>query len=182
MTVRHGDAGADRPRTVLVVLGGVLAFGCLLGVWIALAGQPDDQDLVAGSGSAAVAVAVGFFVSQRGRALPSIRLADLKLLVALPKKVVVETGQVFVAVVRKAAGKGEQTGSWGTIPLSPPTGHEISSTGWPAARRDSVLTVLLSAAPNTIVADIDAAAGTALIHSLVDEPDSATIPVDGPGH
>jgi hypothetical protein len=38
--------------------------------------------------------------------------------------------------------------------------------GWPAARREAVLTALLSAAPNTIVVDIDMEAGTALVHQL----------------
>jgi multisubunit Na+/H+ antiporter MnhE subunit len=40
--------------------------------------------------------------------------------------------------------------------------------GWPAARREAVLTALLSAAPNTVVVDIDMEAGTALVHQLVE--------------
>jgi hypothetical protein len=46
--------------------------------------------------------------------------------------------------------------------------------GWPAARREAVLTALLSAAPNTIVVDIDTEAGAALVHQLAGdlEPDA----------
>lgn len=170
MRDRSGDTDVGRPRAVLVVLGGMLAFGVLVGVWIALAGQPDDQDLVAGSCAAAVAVVVGFIVSQQGRALPSLQLADLKSLAALPKQVVVETGWVFAATARHAAGHGGgPVGSWSTISIAIPASTDA---GWRTARRDSVLTALLSASPNTIVADIDADAGTAVIHRLVRESDA----------
>jgi multisubunit Na+/H+ antiporter MnhE subunit len=43
--------------------------------------------------------------------------------------------------------------------------------GWPAARREAVLTALMSAAPNTIVVDIDMEAGTALVHQLAGAPE-----------
>jgi multisubunit Na+/H+ antiporter MnhE subunit len=43
--------------------------------------------------------------------------------------------------------------------------------GWPAARREAVLTALMSAAPNTIVIDIDTDAGTALVHRLASAPE-----------
>ena len=43
--------------------------------------------------------------------------------------------------------------------------------GWPAARREAVLTALMSAAPNTIVLDIDMEAGTALVHQLAGGPE-----------
>lgn len=162
------DRDAERPRPVFVGAGAVVAFGALLGVWIGLAGQPDDQDLVAGSCAAAVAVAVGFAVSQRGRALPSFQLADLGRLAALPAQVVVETGRVFAAAARHAAGRrGGAVGEWSTVAVTVPAGTGSGPAGWRAARRDSVLTALLSASPNTIVADIDADAGTALVHRLV---------------
>jgi hypothetical protein len=48
--------------------------------------------------------------------------------------------------------------------------------GWPAARREAVLTALMSAAPNTIVVDIDMEAGTALVHQLAGAPESDTHP------
>ncbi|MGH9306315.1 MAG: hypothetical protein ACRD0I_05445 [Acidimicrobiales bacterium] len=159
---RTKDADADRPRAAYVVLGGFLTFAILLGIWIALAGGPDDQDLVAGSGAAAVAVGVGFFVSQKGRALPSLRLADATMLLELPRQVVVETIQVFGAVWRKLTG-AEVSGSWSTVEVV--TGTEVG--GWRAARRDAVLTAIMSATPNSIVVDLDAQAGTALVHRLV---------------
>ena len=49
------------------------------GVWIALAGRLDAQDLVGGASAAGLAAVVGFFVSQKGRALPSLRRRDARL-------------------------------------------------------------------------------------------------------
>jgi len=153
---------ADRHRRLFVTSAGVLSFGVLLGVWIALAGQPDGQDLVAGSAAAALAVSIGFFVSRRGEALPGLRRRDLREAAALPGRLVVETWQVFMVAARKLAGREVAAGRWVTVPAE--TGADLE--GWRAARRDSVRTVLLSAAPNTVVADIDAKAGTALVHRL----------------
>jgi multisubunit Na+/H+ antiporter MnhE subunit len=48
--------------------------------------------------------------------------------------------------------------------------------GWPAARREAVLTALLSAAPNTVVVDIDMEAGTALVHQLISASPSGARP------
>jgi multisubunit Na+/H+ antiporter MnhE subunit len=44
--------------------------------------------------------------------------------------------------------------------------------GWPAARREAVLTALMSAAPNTIVIDIDTDSSTALVHRLAGAAES----------
>lgn len=179
------DAGGERPRALLLVAGGVVAFGALLGVWIALAGQPDTQDLVAGSCTAAMAVGVGFFVSQRGRVLPGILLTDVRMLAALPRQVVAETVQVFIAAARHGARGRGPMGSWSTIPLpqgaggAHVAGASVAATGWRAARRDSVLTALLSASPNTIVGAIDADTGTALVHRLIPAP-SPVLPEDLP--
>lgn len=145
--------------------GGLLAFAVLLGIWLALAGQLDAQDLVAGSVTAAVAVGVGFYVSQQGRALPSFRWSDVKMLVALPRQLVVETWQVFAAAAAKVAGKNGPIGTWSTAEVL--AGTQLG--GWRAARRDAVLTAIMSASPNTIVVDVDADAGTALIHRLISE-------------
>ena len=43
-----------------------------------------------------------------------------------------------------------------------------NACGWPAARREAALTAVLSAAPNTVVIDIDMEAGTALVHQLIE--------------
>ena len=51
------------------------------------------------------------------------------------------------------------------------------ASGWPAARREAVLTALLSAAPNTVVVDIDMEAGTALVHQLAGAPRPDARPV-----
>ena len=164
---RAGSApGPERPRWLFLVTGGLACAGALLGMWIVLAGQPDPQDLVAGSVAAVLAVSAGYLISERGRMVPGLRTADLRTLAAVPWKVVVETGQVFALAARKASGRPTAPGTLRTVPLD--AGPDVR--GWPAARREAVLTALLSAAPNTLVVDIDMEAGTALVHQLAGAP------------
>jgi multisubunit Na+/H+ antiporter MnhE subunit len=165
---RPGDSvpGPERPSWVILVAGGLAYAGVLLGMWIVLAGQPDAQDLVSGSVAAVLAVGVGYLISQRGKMVPSVRAADLRTLAAVPWQVVAETGQVFALAARKAVGRPVAPGALCTVPLD--AGPDAS--GWPAARREAVLTALLSAAPNTVVVDIDMEAGTALVHKLAGAP------------
>lgn len=159
-----GARGPERPRWPFLVAGGLVYAGALLGMWIVLAGQPDTQDLVAGSAAAMLAAGAGYLFSQRGRMVPSVRLADLRTLAALPWQLVAETGHIFALAARKASGRPAAPGALRTVPLDAGPG----ARGWPAARREAVLTALLSAAPNTIVVDIDMQAGTALVHQLTD--------------
>ncbi len=168
--------GPQRPRLLFLVTGGLVCAGALLGIWVVLAGQPDPQDLVAGSVAAVVAVGAGYLVSERGRMVPSLRTADLRTLAAVPWRVVTETGQVFALAARQAAGRPVAPGALRTVPLD--VGPD--ARGWPAARREAVLTALLSAAPNTIVVDIDMQAGTALVHQLVGTRPPDGHPADAP--
>jgi len=160
-------SGPKRPGWPFLIAGGLIYAGTLLGMWIVLAGQPDIQDLVVGSAAAVVAVGAGYLVSGRGTMVPSARAADLRILARVPWQVVAETGQVFALAARKAAGRDVAPGTLCTVPAD--TGTDLR--GWPAARREAVLTALLSAAPNTIVVDIDMAAGTALVHQLAGAPE-----------
>ena len=171
-----GAPGPERPMWLLLGIGGLLYAGALLGMWVVLAGQPDTQDLVAGSVAAVLAVGVGYLVSERGRMVPSLRTADLRTLAAVPWQVVAETGQVFALAARKAAGRPVAPGALRTVPLD--AGPD--ARGWPAARREAVLTALLSAAPSTVVVDIDMEAGTALVHQLVGAPPPDAHPADAP--
>jgi multisubunit Na+/H+ antiporter MnhE subunit len=157
-----GASGPERPGWLFLIAGGLLYAGALLGMWIVLAGQPDVQDLVLGSAAAVLAVAAGYLVSARGTMVPGARTADLQTLARVPWQVVAETGRVFALAARKAAGRQVAPGVLRTVPVD--TGTDVR--GWPAARREAVLTALLSAAPNTIVVDIDMEAGTALVHQL----------------
>jgi multisubunit Na+/H+ antiporter MnhE subunit len=164
---RASAPGPEQPGWLLQIACWLIWAGVLLGMWIVLAGQPDVQDLVAGSASAMLAVGVGYLVSQRGQMVPSIRVADLRALAAVPWQLVVETGQVFALATRKASGRPAAPGALRTVPVD--VGTDVR--GWPAARREAVLTALLSAAPNTIVVDIDMEAGTALVHQLAGAPE-----------
>jgi multisubunit Na+/H+ antiporter MnhE subunit len=162
----NSTPGPERPSWLFLVTGGLVYAGALLGMWIVLAGQPDAQDLAVGSVAAVLAVSVGYLLSQRGKMVPSVRAADLRTLAAVPWQVVVETGQVFALAARKASGRPAAPGALHTVPLD--AGPDVR--GWPAARREAVLTALLSAAPNTVVVDIDMEAGTALVHQLAGAP------------
>ncbi len=159
--------GPERPGWLFLVAGGLIYAGALLGMWIVLAGQPDVQDLVAGSAVAVLAAGVGYLLSQRGKMVPSVRVADLRTLAALPWQVVVETGRVFALAARMAAGRPAAPGVLRTVPVDVGT----AVRGWSAARREAVLTALLSAAPNTVVVDIDMEAGAALVHQLAGAPE-----------
>src|ERR1700753_1996491 len=109
--------GPERPRWLFLVAGGLIYAGALLGMWIVLAGQPDAQDLVAGSVAAVLSVGAGYLFSQRGKLVPSVRLADLRTLAVLPWQVVAETGQVFALAARKAAGRPVTPRVLCTVPL-----------------------------------------------------------------
>jgi multisubunit Na+/H+ antiporter MnhE subunit len=148
------------------VIGGLVYAGALLGMWIVLAGQPDAQDLAGGSVAAVLAVGVGYLLSQRGKMVPSVRSADLRTFAAVPWHVVAETGQVFALAARKASGRPAAPGALRIVPVD--AGPDVR--GWPAARREALLTALLSAAPNRLVVDIDMQAGTALVHQLAGAP------------
>jgi multisubunit Na+/H+ antiporter MnhE subunit len=150
----------DRPSRLDVIAGGAVTVVVLTGVWIALAGRLDAQDLVGGASAAGLAAVVGFFVSQKGRALPSLRRRDARLIATFPWQVVVETAQVFGLAARKLTGKAVAGGSWAHTPV------DVGGGGWRSARRDSVVTALLSVAPGTVVVDIDADSGVALVHRL----------------
>jgi multisubunit Na+/H+ antiporter MnhE subunit len=167
-----GAPGPERPRPLFLVTGGLAYAAVLLGLWIALAGAPDTQDLVLGSVAAVLSAGGAYLLSQRGRMVPGVRPADLRTLAAVPGQVLTETARVFALAARKAAGRPVAAGVLCTVPLD--TGPD--ARGWPAARREAVLTALLSAAPNTVVLDIDMEAGTALVHRLPGAPASAADP------
>ena len=127
---QRGDSapGPERPGWLFLLTGGLVYAGALLGMWIVLAGQPDVQDLAAGSVAAVLAVGVGYLISQRGKMVPSVRAADLRTLAAVPWQVVVETGQVFALAARKASGRPVAPGTLRTVPLD--AGPDVR--GWPA--------------------------------------------------
>jgi multisubunit Na+/H+ antiporter MnhE subunit len=158
-----GAPGSERPRWPFLVAGGLVYAGALLGVWIVLAGEPDVSDLIAGSVAAVFSVGVGYFLSERGKMVPGLRAVDVRALAAVPWQVVAESAQVLALAARKAAGRPAAPGALRTVPVE----VEAGLRGWPAARREATLTAVLSAAPNTIVVDIDTDAGTALVHQLV---------------
>jgi multisubunit Na+/H+ antiporter MnhE subunit len=163
---RRGESapGPERPRWPFLVAGGLVYAGALLGMWIVLAGEPDVSDLIAGSAAAVFSVGAGYFLSERGKMVPVLRAADVRALAAVPWQVVVESGQVFALAARKVAGRPIAPGALRTVPVEVNAGLR----GWPAARREATLTGVLSAAPNTVVIDIDTDTGTALVHRLVE--------------
>jgi multisubunit Na+/H+ antiporter MnhE subunit len=155
-----GLEGGARPPVRYLVAGAFVVFGVLLGVWIALVGQADFQDNLAGLVVASAGVLVAWFVSVEGRAVPSFRRSDVGALVRLGPQLCRQTVSVYVATWQRARGYG------------PPSGvrrvaTDVSGGGWPAARRSGLVGGLLSFTPNTIVIDIDPETGVATVHDFV---------------
>jgi multisubunit Na+/H+ antiporter MnhE subunit len=162
---RHpaGLEGGGRPPLRYLLAGACVAFGVLLGVWIALVGQADLQDNVAGLVAAGAGVLVAWFVSVEGRAVPSFRRSDVGALVRLGPQLCRQSVDVYVATWKRARGYGPP-GGVRTVAT------DVSGGGWPAARRSGLVGGLLSFTPNTIVIDIDADTGVATVHDFVKRP------------
>jgi multisubunit Na+/H+ antiporter MnhE subunit len=162
---RHpaGLEGGVRPPLKYLIAGAFVAFGVLLGVWIALVGQADLQDNIAGLVAAGVGVLIVWFVSVEGRAVPSFRRSDVGALFRLAPQLCRQTVGVYVATWRRARGYGPP-GGVRTIAT------DVRGGGWPAARRSGLVGALLSFTPSTIVIDIDAETGVATVHDFVKMP------------
>lgn len=160
---RTGPADTEpdgRPQVAYLLAIALVAGGVLLGVWIALVGQADLQDNIAGLIFAAAGVLAGWLVTVQGRAVPQFRGGDLRRIVAFGPQLFTETITVFVATWRRARGRGAPSG-YRTVPT------DVGGGGWHAARRSGVVAVLLSFTPATVVIDIDAETGEARIHEFV---------------
>ena len=158
-----GLEGGSRPPLRYLIAGAIVTFGVLLGVWIALVGQADLQDNVAGLVAAGAGVVLAWFVSVEGRAVPSFRRSDVGALVRLGPELCRQTVGVYVATWQRARGYGPPSGVRSVA-------TDVRGGGWPAARRSGLVGGLLSFTPNTIVIDIDAETGVATVHDFVDRP------------
>lgn len=160
MTWRAGQEEGSRPPTWYLVTTGLVAFGTLFGVWIALVGAVDLQDNVAGLIVAAIGTATGWMVTIRGRAVPRVHLADLAQLGRLLPELVTGAVAVYAATWRRARNSGPPSG-YRTI------GTDANGGGWRAARRSSTVTYLTSFTPGSILVDLDEDTGTATMHDFV---------------
>lgn len=151
------DSGA--PRWYLVATG-LVAFGTLFGVWIALVGAADLQDNVAGLIVGGAGTASGWVVTVRGRAVPRVHLADLAALARLLPELVTGAVAVF-AVTWRRARHGEPPSGYRTVDT------DAAGGGWRAARRSSVVTYLTSFTPESILVDLDEDTGAATIHDFL---------------
>ncbi len=154
------EAEDSRAPTWYLVTTGLVAFGTLLGVWIALVGQADLQDNITGLIVAAVGTGTGWVVSVQGRAVPRVHLRDLAALSRLIPELVTGTVTVYAATWRRVRHGG------------PPSayrkvGTDATGGGWRAARRSSVVTYLTSFTPQSILVDLDEDTGEATMHDFV---------------
>lgn len=154
------EAEDSRAPTWYLVTTGLVAFGTLLGIWIALVGAADLQDNIAGLIVAAVGTATGWVVTVQGKAVPRVHLADLAALARLLPELVTGSVAVYAATWRRARRHG------------PPSGYRTVATdasggGWRAARRSSVVTYLTSFTPESILVDLDEDTGAATMHDFV---------------
>ncbi len=154
------DDRDGRPPTAYLIAATVLSGGVMLGVWIALVGQADLQDNVAGLCVAAVGALFGWLVSVQGRAVPQFRAKDLRRVALLGPQLVTETVGIYAATWRRVRGRGA------------PGGYRRVATdavggGWRSARRNGVEVALLSFTPASIVVELDAETGVATVHDFV---------------
>ncbi|MGH9171643.1 MAG: Na+/H+ antiporter subunit E [Acidimicrobiales bacterium] len=159
------SSDGETPPRRLLAAGAAISFSLLLGMWIALVGAFDIQDLVAGAVAASVSVGVGYLISQRGRALPSFHRGDLRLFAGLLPRMFTETVEVYVQTARRAR-HGGQPSRLRTVAT------DAQGGGWRGARRSAVIGAVLSATPNTVLVDIDAG-GMATVHEFVVRGDDA---------
>lgn len=161
MTRHSGnETDAGRAPTWYLVLTGLLAFGSLFGVWIALVGAVDIQDDVAGLIVAAAGSASGWVVTVGGRAVPRVRRRDLLELARVAPGLATGAVSVYAAAWRRARHGGPPSG-YRTV------GTDVTGGGWPAARRSPVVTYLSSFTPESILVDLDANTGVATMHDFV---------------
>ena len=151
------------PSVTYLIGAALAAFGVLFGVWIALVGQADLQDNVAGLVAAGVGVVAGWFVTVRGRAVPQLRRSDVVEVARLGPALCCQTIGVYRAAWRRVRGLGPP-GGFRTVAT------DVGGGGWSAARRSAIVGALLSVTPNTIVVDIDAQSGVATVHDFVARP------------
>jgi multisubunit Na+/H+ antiporter MnhE subunit len=150
-----------RPKWTSLALAAAVSSAVLLGMWFALVGTFDPQDLVAGAATTVVSVGVGFLVSRQGRALPSLRPRDIVTVARLVPQTITETVAVFAAAAR-AVRRGER----GEVGRTVVVDTDAGGAGWQAARRASVVGSFLSFAPGRYLVDLDAETGRATLHVL----------------
>jgi multisubunit Na+/H+ antiporter MnhE subunit len=148
------------PATRWLIVGAAATFALLFGIYIALVGEWDTQDVVTGAAASAASTVIGWMVGRGGRALPAFRRDDVEELIRLVPRTLVETVQVFVAVARRGWGRGE-IGATRTVETGP------GAPGWKGARRAGLLGALLSVTPNSYVIGLDPETGRATVHELV---------------
>lgn len=156
---KQGEADARPPRAAIAVAAFVSS-AVLLGVWLALAGTADTQDIVAASAAALLASGVGAVVSRGGRALPSFRRGDLSRFALLVPQLVVETVEIYVATAKRVRGRGDASG-FRTIDT------DAAGMDWRGARRSGVLGALLSATPRKVLIELEPDTGSAIVHDFV---------------
>jgi len=153
-----GDS--DRPSAAYLLTVGLIAGGVLFGVWIALVGEVDLQDVIAGLIAVAIGLAAGWLISVRGRAVPQFHRGDLARIGVLGPQLITQTAGIYVATWRRARGCGDSSG-FRTVAT------DAGGGGWRSARRSGVVAALLSFTPDTIVVEIDAETGLATVHDFV---------------
>jgi multisubunit Na+/H+ antiporter MnhE subunit len=127
----------------------------LFGLWLLLVGTLEWLELVAGACASALAAAA-LTVAQRktGKRL-RVEPRELAGPVTALLRAVPETAVVLASVAR-----GRPHGRFRTVSV-PARGHDATSTG-----RRLLVTAVGTLPPNTVVVDVDAKSGLALVHDL----------------
>jgi multisubunit Na+/H+ antiporter MnhE subunit len=134
-------------------------------LWLLLTSTFRGAEVVTGAIAALLSAAAVEAVRERGRFVFRPRLRWARRAVGVPVRIVVETWEVTLVLVRHATGRRRVRGGLVAVPFS----HGPDDDPEAAARR-ALATAGLSVAPNTVVVGIDAATDELLAHQLVPDP------------
>jgi multisubunit Na+/H+ antiporter MnhE subunit len=143
-------------------------------LWLLLTSTFRGAELVTGAVAALLSAGAVEAVRERGRFVFRPRLRWVRRAFAIPVRVVVETWDVTVVLVRHATGRKRVRGGLVAVPF--PHGPDDDPE---AAARRALATAGLSVAPNTVVVGIDPATDELLAHQLAPDPARLAREVDG---
>jgi hypothetical protein len=132
-----------------------------MSLWIMADDSIRIDELLAGSGAAALAALLAELAGHQAAARPRMRAAWLRAALQLPREVLRDTWIVFAALWRRLARGEEPPSGFREIPVRV---GPLTSAG---ATRRALLIGGRSVAPNTFVLGIDGERGVMVVHQLV---------------
>jgi multisubunit Na+/H+ antiporter MnhE subunit len=146
----------------------VLWWVVLMALWLLLTGTLDPQEVAAGVMASALAATAVVVVEAQGVMNLRPRASWLVRAGRLPGRIVADNWTVLSLVPRRLVTREEIRGAFRAIPFDPGGDDARSAT------RRALITIAITASPNTYVVGIDRHAGLILCHQLAtSDPESA---------